>query len=171
MARWALVSMLVFLSCSAWAQAKPPEYSVKAAYLVNFGKFAKWPSEPSTFSICVIGKDPFGGSLERIVSGEAIGGRPIVVRDVSAMRKIDDCQILFIGNSERARLGPILASVQGQSVLTVSDIPEFLERGGMIQFEIVDNRVRFSINLRQAREAKLNISSDLLNVAVKVEGR
>jgi hypothetical protein len=158
-------------SCLMAAQQKPAEYAVKAAYIYNFGKFAKWPSEARTFNICVLGKDPFGGELDRTVAGEAIDGKPIVVRRMLDLNHGLDCQILFLSNSERSRMSSILAQVQNLPILTVSDAPDFVEHGGMIQFELQHDRVRFSINLRSAREAKLNISSDLLNVASRVEGK
>ena len=167
----ALLCLGVALTSTVAAQERPPEYAVKAAYLYNFGKFAKWPSESPNFNICIIGKDPFAGSLDRTVAGEAINGKPISVRRLPDVGKVLDCQILFVSGSERNHLQGILAQVQNQPVLTVSDIPEFMERGGIIQFELKDDRVRFSINLRSAREAKLNISSDLLSVASRVEGK
>ncbi len=169
--RAAVACLGMLSSCLMAAQQKPAEYAVKAAYIYNFGKFAKWPSEGETFNICILGKDPFGGELERTVAGEAIDGKPIVVRKMDDLSHGHDCQILFLSNSERSRLTAILAQVRNLPILTVSDAPDFVERGGMIQFELQNDRVRFSINLRSAREAKLNISSDLLSVASKVEGK
>jgi hypothetical protein len=152
-------------------QQRPQEYAVKAAYLYNFGKFAKWPSETPSFNICLLGKDPFGSSLDRTVAGESIDGKPIAVRRLNDLGAVRDCEILFVSSSERGRMAWVLAQVQNLPILTVSDAPEFLDRGGMIQFELQNDRVRFSINLRAARDAKLNISSELLNVATRVEGR
>ena len=164
--------MLILLGSSLGnAQQKPPEYAVKAVYLYNFGRFAKWPAESPNFTICILGKDPFMGSLDRTVAGEAIDGKPIAVRRLTEPSQIQDCQILFVSNSERLRVQSILAQVQNQPVLTVSDMQQFMARGGIIQFELQDDRVRFSINLKSAREAKLSISSDLLSVASRVEGK
>jgi hypothetical protein len=166
--------LLVFLTClpaRVMAQQRPQEYAVKAAYLYNFGKFAKWPSETPSFNICLLGKDPFGSSLDRTVAGESIDGKPIAVRRLNDLGAVRDCEILFVSSSERGRMAWVLAQVQNLPILTVSDAPEFLDRGGMIQFELQNDRVRFSINLRAARDAKLNISSELLNVATRVEGR
>lgn len=64
-----------------------------------------------------------------------------------------------------ADLVPLLA---GAGVLTVSDMPKFTERGGMIQFVTAANRVRFEINLQSARQAGLMMSSELLRVASAV---
>ena len=167
----AMICLIVAQVASAVAQEKPPDYAVKAAYLYNFGKFAKWPSEGSRFNICVLGRDPFRGSLDRTVAGEQMDGRPIATHSLSELDQVHQCQILFIGNSERSRLPTILAAVRNEPILTVSDMPEFVNRGGMIQFELDDNRVCFSINLHAAREAHLDLSSDLLKVALRVEGR
>src|SRR5687767_10679979 len=49
------------------AQAAASEYEVKAAYLYNFGRFVTWPPDSSdgeAFSICVLGRDPFGRVLD-----------------------------------------------------------------------------------------------------------
>jgi hypothetical protein len=166
-----LTLVVASLAITLLGQQRPQEYAVKAAYLYNFGKFTKWPSETPSFNICLLGKDPFGGSLDRIVAGESIEGKPIVVHRLSDLRPVRDCSILFVSSSERARMGLILSQIQNMPVLTVSDAPEFLERGGMIQFELQNDRVRFEINLRAARDAKLVLSSELLNVATKVAGR
>ena len=40
----------------------------------------------------------------------------------------------------------------------------------MMQFLIVDNRVRFAVNLRPAASSGLSLSSELLKVAVYVRG-
>ena len=63
-----------------------------------------------------------------------------------------------------------LAMLAGSNALTVSNVPEFVQRGGMIQFQIVDNRVRFSVNLDAANKEKITLSSELLKVAVSVQG-
>ena len=167
----ALLCLCALICSSLEAQEKPPEYAVKAAYLFNFGKFTKWPTENSTFNICVLGRDPFNGSLDRTVAGDAIDGRPIRVRRMTDASHVNECQILFLSSSEHNRVESLVAQVQSKPILTVSDMPDFVERGGMIQFELVNDRVRFTINLRAAREAKLNLSSDLLVVASRVENK
>jgi len=50
-------------------------------------------------------------------------------------------------------------------VLTVSDIDRFSLRGGIIEFRMVGNRVRFDINRNAAVAARIDISSKLLSVA------
>ena len=78
------------------------------------------------------------------------------------------CRVLFIGSSEEGRLKEILTTLDKTGVLTVSDMPNFLQRGGMIQFVLDGNKVRFEVNLRPAQDAGLTVSSELLKVAISV---
>ena len=153
----------------------PSEYEVKAAYLYNFGRFVEWPAKaPSirveSFELCVLGKDPFGPALYRTIAGETIGGKYVVARSVASPEDAGDCREVFISSSEARQLGEILPALNEARVLTVSDMPAFTERGGMIQFVSENNRVRFQVNLSATQRAGLTLSSELLKVATKVIG-
>lgn len=156
------------------AQAsKRPEYEVKAAYLFNFGNFVVWPpkskdSMGDAFTICVLGQDPFGPTLDATVTGETIGGRKVVARRISRPQEALNCRIVFVSSSEQGQLKEVVSSLDKLSVLTVSDIPEFARRGGMVQFVLEQNRVRFEINLASAEYAGLTLSSQLLKIAARV---
>ena len=153
-------------------EANPTEYQVKAAYLYNFGKFIEWPASTAgpgnSFSICVLGEDPFGATLDKTIAGENINGKKAVVRRFAKLQDAVHCHILFISSTEEARLAEILAVLDGASVLTVSDIPQFTQRGGMIQFVKEANKVRFEVNLTPAERDGLALNSQLLKVAVNV---
>jgi hypothetical protein len=45
----------------------------------------------------------------------------------------------------------------------------FLDHDGMIQFTLVNNRVRFEVNLDSVQQAGLILSSELLKVASSVK--
>jgi hypothetical protein len=79
------------------------------------------------------------------------------------------CRILFISSSEQNQLKEILAALDNTSVLTVSDMPQFARRGGMIQFVVEANKVRVEVNLTSAERAGLTLSSQLLKVAINVK--
>jgi len=168
------VLLLACLFRIAAAQPKPaltPD-DVEAAYLYNFGKFVAWPPEAGAgsrpFSICILGRDDFGGKLDGLIAGETIQGRRIVARRLPSVATADSCQIVFIGESEEAHLVKDLDALARKPVLTVSSLPVFLNRGGMIQFVLENNRVRFAVNLPAAQETGLSLSSELLKVAVYV---
>jgi hypothetical protein len=146
---------------------------VKAAYLSNFGRFVEWPATAkgtpnAPFNVCILGEDPFGAALDAALAGETIDQAPLVARRILRPEDAVNCRVLFISSSEEDRLKTILADLDKASVLTVGDSPEFARHGGMIQFVLEGNRVRFEINLPAARRVGLNLSSELLKLAVGV---
>jgi hypothetical protein len=148
----------------------PSEYQVKAAFLYNFVKFVDWPATPAEqegpIELCVLGKDPFAGALERVVDGKTVNGRPLVIRRIGDIATVRTCHVLFVSASEAARVTEILKAARAGSVLTVSEIDRFSERGGIITFLMEGQRVRFRINPKMAAAAGLRISSKLLQLAV-----
>jgi len=84
------------------------------------------------------------------------------------MQEASDCSVLYISSSEEAHLGPILAAAQRLSLLTVSDIPHFAERGGIIGLVTQQNKIRFEVNRTVAAQSNLVLSSELLKIATRV---
>ncbi len=156
------------------AQSKPSEYEVKAAYIYNFGRFVTWPvgtaDQGNAFAVCVLGEDPFGPALDLILTGKMLDSKPVVTKRISKPQDATGCRILFIHSVQGSRLQDILKLLNQSAVLTVSDMPDFSQRGGMIQFVRDDNRIRFEINLRSTTSAGLTLSSELLKVASNVTG-
>ena len=147
----------------------PTEYQVKAAFLYNFAKFVEWPAEAhdpkGPLAICVLGRDPFDGELERVTEGKTIDNRKIVIRRTRDMAIARSCQVLFVSLSEARRVDEIFEALRDTSVLSVSEIPRFCRSGGVIAFEMQGQRVRFRINAMAAARANLKISSKLLQLA------
>jgi len=147
---------------------------VKATYLYNFGRFVKWPetapAEKAILSLFVSSdRILFGPVLDSTLAGEALDGKPVVPRRLSKPQDAGECRILFISTTEEKHLKEILTAVDEGGVLTVSDIPGFTRRGGIIQFVLEGDRVRFEINLASAENARLVMSSELLKVATNVK--
>src|ERR1051326_6679658 len=168
----ACILLACLLAFCGFARAdRPSEYQVKAAYLYNLEKFVNGPADVATgseFDVCVLGSDPFGPLLDATVSDSTINGKRVIAKRVARAQDAADCRVVFIAASESQRLSSDLAVLSKLHVLTVSDSPHFLERGGMIQFVFEGDRVRFAVNLSAAQEAGLTLSSELLKVATKV---
>ena len=146
------------------------EYDLKAAFLFNFAQFVEWPPEAfpeasTPFVIGVLGDDPFGKSLDEIVAHETIRNRRIVILRHRDVQEISTCHILYIGASETPRLNHILTALGSRHILTVGETDLFTKHSGIIQFLIVDNRLRLRINVEAAKMAKISISSQLLRQA------
>ena len=150
------------------------EYEVKAAFLYKFASFVEWPPESVNVPLCiaVVGQDPFGAALDDVVKGKSINGRGFLIKRFKSGQDASGCHIVFISASEKSRVRSVLDQLRGSSILTVSDIPGFCQGGGMIDFELLEQKVRFEINPEAAERARLKVSSKLLSVAKIVrEGR
>jgi YfiR/HmsC-like len=169
-----LIALALFASTNIYPQTSPPsEGQVKAAYLYNFGKFVKWPAgapanQSGAFVICVLDQDPFGITLQSTLAGESVGGKPVIVKRLPRPLDAPGCHILFISSAQEKDLKQILVAIDDSSVLTVSDMPNFSKRGGMIEFVPQGDRIRFEINLDDAERSHLVFPSELLKVAVAV---
>jgi len=168
-----LAVFAVLSSAAVDGQSRPRDYDVKAVYLFNFGRFATWPetvtaAEGPSINVCVIGRDPFGMSLDSTLAGEKINGKAMIVRRITVAKDAAGCRILFVSASEEPQVAQILGALGRSGVLTVSDLPGFAAQGGMIEFVLHENRVRFEVNLTAAEQANLKLSSELLKVATTV---
>jgi len=123
------------------------------------------------FDICILGRDPFGGTLDRLIANDRVNDRPIHKRIITRPAEARGCAIVYIADSQAKHLHAILEALQNQQTLLVSGLPHFLEAGGMIQFVLNGNRVRFAVNLDAASRCHLALSSDLLKVALSVTGK
>lgn len=151
------------------------ESEVKAAFLCGFAEFVEWPALPQGDSLVIgiLGEDPFGALLEETVKNRALQNKPLALKRVHTVEDAAHCQIVYVSASEKRNLDSILRALAKTSVLTVSDIDGFAERGGVIGFVIEQQRVRFHINVDAADHAGLQISSRLLKLAriVSTESR
>jgi len=152
-------------------QTGPGEYELKAAFVYNFAKFVEWPSDAfatnkAPLVVGVLGQNPFGDSLERTIRDKSINEHPLVLKELNSPTQATNCHIVFICSSEKKRLPEILAGLQGASVLTVGEMDRFTESGGMINFVLEGNKIRFRINEGAARSVRLKISSKLLSLAM-----
>jgi len=172
----ACCGLLVGANRGFGAETSLTEYQVKALFLLNFAKYVDWP--PVAFAqsntpilIGLYGEDKFGDALKKAVGGKTISGRGIIIQPIEKDDIWGNFHILFISDSEKKRLGEILLKIKTLPVLTVGETDQFLEQGGMINFVKKEGKVRLEINLNAARQANLQINSQLLKVADVVKGK
>jgi cobyrinic acid a,c-diamide synthase len=123
----------IALSVSAHARsAQSIENEVKAAFLFNFTKFAEWPNaqehSAEPFRICAAADAAFTRALDATIQGETAFGRQLVLTTPATVEAARQCQLLYIGQSERERGPRLLAAVRDLPVLTVSDAPRCCSR-------------------------------------------
>ena len=155
---------------AAAATPPPQEYEVKAAFLYHFAHLVEWPADAAGdgFVIGVVGRDPFGATLEAVVAGKSVRSQVVRVQRFPNPAALEGARvhILVVGAGDETLEARVLSAVAGQPILTVGEKEGFAERGGIIGFRLTrDGRVAFDINLRRAERAGLRMSSQLLKLA------
>jgi YfiR/HmsC-like len=167
------VLLILTLSFSALdpgrAQENSKEYQLKAVFLFDFAQFVKWPSgcfpnPDAPFCIGILGDDPFGSTLEATIQGETVNNHKLRVVRGRTFEDLKDCQLIFISKSEESHVAEIFSKLDSKPILTVSEINSFAQNGGIIDFYLQGNKVRFEINPDSAQRRGLKISSQLLTL-------
>jgi len=180
---------LLVIPCGAQNRSESDrsrEYKIKAAFLYNFIKFVDWPEERASgqnepIIIGIIGKYPFGDAFDPITKKQVKGRHGQISRfesleklkksgetDKSTIESLRKCHLLFICSSEKEHMTDIINYVDKHGVLTVSEMPNMLKSGGMINFVLEENKVGFEVNLAAAKNNNLKIRSQLLRLAKRV---
>lgn len=152
------------------------ENAVKAAFTYNFAKFTEWPADVwgqgGKLRLCIAGGGN-GGAFAQALAGLAgkppVQGKEIQVVPLARREETGGCHMLVVTDQVKA-VDEWLAAVQGQPVLSVGDLPQFIERGGMIGLLVEGDRVRFEANIESAQRGRLKLSSQLLKLARTVKG-
>lgn len=149
------------------------EHQVKAAFLFNFVKFVTWPPEAfhsptDPIALCVLGPDPFGADLDRVVRDKTVDNRTFTVLRIGTSAAARHCHVVFIP-AEQEHPQELLRQLRGLPILTVGEAHDFLAWAGVINFVMENGQVRFEISLEAADGARLKISSRLLALARVVQ--
>ena len=169
----AALAVSLFCSNTVLAQgtdaATTLEYRMKAAYLLKFISFVTWPADAfaaadQTITVAVVGDSPILRALSGI-QGKKVKGYSVLVQHFQRPSDVTFSHILFIPSGQKNQIPEILASANGQPTLTVSEVKNFNDLGGMINIYPEANQFVFEINESAAETAGLTIAPELLTLA------
>jgi hypothetical protein len=166
-------STLLIVSASVHANEQSIEYKIKAAYLYHFSKFTQWPDqiafpEQDAFTLCIVGKDPFGSIITPIENKTAHGLQIKLVYFSRVNSQLRQCNVVFIAKTKPKKVQSILKTLSGLNILTVGESTNFAVNGGIIGFIIDNGRVQFQINQSAAQTAQLRFDARLLKLGQHV---
>lgn len=155
----------------AQPQAPPLEQQVKTSYLYNFMQFVVWPEdvfdESGKFNLCVVTGPHYDTALSALKS-ERVNDHEIAVHrfDEPAQAASVRCHLLFITRDKSSSAPANISAERG--LLTIGDMPGFLESGGIINLVEVRGKIRFEINQQAAQRSGLTVSSKLLDLSMRL---
>lgn len=152
------------------------EYALRAAFVLNFAKFTKWPEGTlacaDTVTLCVWGDPSLRSSFQKI-QGKKIGDRKLDIRFVQSVDDMADCNMLFVaGQYDEPAFTQLFNAVKGRPILTIGEMDRFTSHGGVINFVAKDGKLRFEISpFNAAQQGGITLSSRLLQLAIIVDDK
>ena len=148
------------------------EEKTKAAFIYHFTKYIKWPRSDAsaTFNIGVLGESNIVGPLEEISNLKKVGNRRIVIHQLDSVQQCGPCHILFIADPDEKYFDSIRSRLKDAPTLIITAVTGFAEKGSCINFITRKGKLRFEINMKALKNTGLTASSQLLKLAVIVNG-
>ena len=171
----AVFSAANFFASFASAQANTKsvlESDLRAAVIVGILRFTDWdqsslaPKGNSPLMICTWGNAPSVQGLEQNQTGIRIRDQALQLRHPKQQEELSTCPIVIWGKQTESLPATTLIS----NALVICDDCDRDKVIAIINLVRVGNRIQFEINLNRARLAGINFSSNLLDLARRVEG-
>lgn len=168
-----LVAMAQTASVSS-SRIAATEERIKGVFLYKFLSYVEWPlrafaRDDAPYIIGIMNADNIADELSKISAGRKLNGRAVIIKKLRAEDSLNEIHVLFIGGPQTDRMRQSIKQAQRQPLLVVTEASDALAQGSMINFRVVDDRVRFEISVEAAEKAGLKISSRLLAIAISVK--
>jgi len=171
------VVLFALSSTTAFSSEQESVRSVdlKSVYIFNFIRFTDWPEQASQpdasgLRLNVLYDQRLHDRLQGIADKPAGQQLGLSLQSCKETECIRNSSVLYIGEPERGHFDPLLKLVEGYPVLTISDVPGFAERGGMIEIKYHNEKLTFIVNLQAVKRSGLYISAQLLQLG-EIVGR
>jgi hypothetical protein len=160
---------LFMLNTNKCAAQKFTKHEIKAAYVYNFIRFVTWSVEKKTITIGILGNNQFTEVLKSKLTNQKIENIPLKVIRFSELEDYTICDVIYIAKDNEINNNTILKQLKNKSILSISEVDNFCLNGGIINFIEGDNgNYFFEINQNRAIQEKIQISSKLLKLAIRI---
>lgn len=161
--------LILFSSFISVHSRSVDKQTVLAALTLNIARFTSWPehsfiNHENTLNLCVFGGNLIQQAFKNI-DNKVINNKTIDIINVSRLRNLTRCQLLYLSELDQNKLLPLLLELKGQPILTVGEDISFLQSGGMIGLEQINGKMQLNVNLPLIKPSKLVISSRLLKLS------
>jgi hypothetical protein len=137
-------------------------------FIYSFTRYVQWPEAytQGDFEILVLGECPVTEELNKMAQVKKTGDRAIRIVTIQSVGEIRKCNILFVPATRTAELEQVLAKVNTQSILVVTEDPGSGARGSCINFITKDGKLAFELNQAAMNKQSLKVANELARWAI-----
>lgn len=164
-----LILIVLFVVHNSYAQTEIPK--AQSIFIYNFTRLVEWPEAYKTgdFIIGIIGNSDVFGELETYTTGKKVGMQSIVVKKFKDVSEIDKCHILFISYNKSGALAEIIKKTDTAPTLIVGERKNMMNEGAGIGFVLLDDKLKFELNLPAATRNGLKTNTKLQEMAMTIK--
>ena len=162
--------ILLIIIVFSLLEAKAQSYNLHPLYIYSFTRYVQWPEayNGGDFEITVFGESPIIDELNKMAQVKKVGERAIKVNKILTLDALKKCNILFVSAKKSLQLNDILAKVNGQSILIITEEPGLGAKGSNINFIMKDGKLAFELNQSAFNKQNLKVSTELTRLAVLI---
>lgn len=166
MKKFLALAIIILCAASAFAQESMSVY--KSLFVYNFIKHIQWPTNSSSINIGVIGSAAELEAFEKMAKAKSNASQQIVIKKIEAEDgDIEGLHLVYFGAETNTRvLTDFSNRSKSKPIVLISEHDVWMEKGMSINFRLVENKLKFSINKHAFEKNGLRISNTLLSMAI-----
>ncbi len=157
-----ILIITIYNTYNAYSRDWYKEYKVIAVYIFNLFEYVEW-KDKKVKTVCILNDKKVFETLSLISIKYSFK-----VSDITSYTKLDECSILYVNKSYNKEINSIIENSNKKSLLTISTIPKFIDKGGIIGIISIGDKTGLEINYTQSKKIGIKISADLLEVAKRI---
>ena len=161
--------LVLLMACfSTGAGLLKENYQHHSLYVYNFTRFIQWPNVSDEMIIGISGGNPaIMEAFEKMAISKTSPELKLTIRKIQSPGDAKACHILYIPEAESSKAA-VFASQADSNRLILTEGNGMLQKGGMINFVVVDRKLRFEIDQATLEKAGLKVSNQLVMMAVQM---
>ncbi len=145
-----------------------PAAMMRASFLFQFAKQSNWNNSESSqpFVIAVYNNTDVYKYLSKKYASQPVGSQTLKVIEIKTTDQLATANIIFVDKSKMADFKKIKQHYANASTMIVTEKQGSLKEGSIINFLIIDSKLKIEINNEEAKKKKISIGKQLLNWSV-----
>jgi hypothetical protein len=166
--KFLLILSLFLFSGSFNVKAQTDVNGAQAIFIYNFLSHIKWPDAEigNKYVIGVLGKSPTYNYLQKTTANRKIGSKSIEVVQYNNIAEAKNCQVLFVAYGKSSLIPEIKNTIANKSCLIIGEKAGTVDSGAVVDFHIINGKLRYKISETNARQHNLFVSKTLLTMSL-----
>ena len=165
--RFVVTTFFLGISVASFAQIE----KMQAAFIYNFTLLVNWPAsyQSGDFVIAVLGNSPINKELEEMAKQKKAGNQTIIIKKISSPAEIGNAQMVYVPNGSKGKIPDVVSKTGSNATLIITETEGAGANGSIINFILIDEKLKFEINESKATSKGLKLAANLLKLGIPVK--